>query len=285
MPQTSRRTRESRYPLPPFTKPRVPAAAPPTSNKTVWDKIGVLIQAITALAIVVPLVALYESVHQFNVQQTNSAAEMLNQQRQATLSGYLSDMSALVLQYNLPESKAGAPVRAIAVARTLTAVRNLDGVRKGTLIRYLWEARLIASPHPVVDISSADLTGAVFYRADLDGVALFQLSLNNAQFVKAKLIRADLSGSALFESDLINADLSGANLSASLLIDASLINADLTGADLTGADLTGADLRGARYNSGPEYVRSPHGDLILEGPTRWPRGFDAKAKGAICYNC
>lgn len=221
-----RRPNTSRRPFPSSRGPRVAPVPPTAPTRTAWDKIAILIQAIAAVAIIVPLIALYESVRQFDVQQTNNAAEMLDQQHQLTLSGYLDDMSALVLQYNLPKSKPGAPIRAIAVARTLTAVRNLDGARKGTLIRYLWEAGLIASPNPIVDIHSADLTGAVFYRADLYGVVLFQLSLNNAQFVDAILIGADLSGSALFESDLTDANLSRADLRGSGPIGAYLVDAN-----------------------------------------------------------
>jgi uncharacterized protein YjbI with pentapeptide repeats len=202
----------------------------------------------------------------------------------------------LVLRYVLQRSNPSDPVRAIAVARTLTAVRDLDGDRKGTLIRYLWEAGLIEGPHPIVDIHSADLTGAVFNRADLHGVALFQLLLNNAQFIdNTSLANADLSGSLLYESDMENASLSGANLSDSdpigaNLTGANLTNTVLTGADLTGADLTrailtGANLKDVRYNSKPEYVYDPQQSLVLEEPTQWPQGFNPQAAGATCYTC
>src|ERR1700693_5470102 len=81
--------------------------------KSGWDKATVFIQAGAALAIIVPLIALFVSINQFSEQQKTNAAAMLeqqrinaaaalDQQRQATLSGYLDDMSVLVLQYNLP---------------------------------------------------------------------------------------------------------------------------------------------------------------------------------------
>jgi hypothetical protein len=273
---------------------RVRASAASAAKKTAWDKAAILIQAIATLAIIVPLIALYESIHQFDVQQGANATQILDQQRQATLSGYLDDMSALVLQDKLPSSKPGDPVRAIAEARTLTAVRNLDGHRKGTLIRYLWEARLITRPQPIVDIPTADLTGAVFNDVHLEGVVLSQLGLNNTQFADAQLVDADLSGSVLFESDLMSANLSRADLSNSAPIGAALVDAtltganlkdaELTGANLTGARLAGSNLNGARYNSKPEYV--PYqGKFVLEEPTRWPSGFDPRTAGAICYDC
>src|SRR5207248_192912 len=104
---------------------------------------------------------------QFNVQQqsNNQAAvqqqqltrqqeeaaqqQALNQQRQTTLETYLDRMSDLLLFYHLSISKTGDEVRAMAEARTYTALRNLDGARKGTLIRFLWEAKLINGPQPI----------------------------------------------------------------------------------------------------------------------------------------
>jgi hypothetical protein len=278
----------------------------PLATKSAWDKAAVLIQAVAGLAIIIPLVALFISVHQFNVQQKDNAkealeqqqsnaAETLDQERQATLSEYLDDMSVLVLQYKLPTSMPGAPVRAIAVARTLTAVRDLDGYRKGTLIRYLWEAGLITAPNPIVDITTADLTNAVFDKARLNEVYLFQMILNGAQFVGAVLIDADLRESSLSGAALTDADLSGADLEQSEPLGADLVGAnlshadlryaDLTGANLTGAILSGADLKGATYNTRPEYVYTPQGTLVVKGPTLWPRGFDPQAAGAICNTC
>jgi len=199
----------------------------------------------------------------------------LNLQNLASLNGYIDDMTTLELQYHLSESKRGNPVRAIAAARTSTAMQGANGVLKGSLIRYLWESGLITAPQPIVNLYGINLDGSV---------------LNNAV-----LTDADLSGSALFESNLIGANLHGSDLSRSLLIStgladadltgANLAGADLTGADLAGADLAGADLKGARYNSKPEYVTNPQGQIVIEEPTRWPRGFDPQVAGASCYNC
>jgi hypothetical protein len=267
----------------------------------------VIVQAIGASAIIVSLLGLYLGVHQFNEQQQSTAAQNLDQQRQATLSGYLDDMSALVLQYKLSSPKSGAAVRAIAVARTLTAVRNLDGDRKGTLIRYLWEADLIIGPHPILDLSGADLNEAVFAGAVLNQINLSGLLLNGADLLGAHLDGADLAGSLLIGSHLqqaslecldvkggilrsICADLQGTYLTGADLAGADLIGADLAGADLVGADLSGtrlsgADLNGARYNGKPIHATNAQGDPVIEGPTRWPGGFNPKAAGAECLNC
>ena len=70
--------------------------------------------------------------------------------------------------------------------------------------------------NPVVDLSSADLSGL-----DLGSVNVFT--------------HADLHNSILTDTDMTKTDLGGA----------SLVNADLTGANLRGASLAGAELWGA----------------------------------------
>jgi uncharacterized protein YjbI with pentapeptide repeats len=305
----------------PQTYPRelkVTPAAPPAATKTGWDKAAVLLQAIGTFAIFVSIAALVIGVLQFNEQQRTSAKQLLDQQRQATLNGYFDDMSALVLQSNLTESKSGAPVRAIALARTATAVRNLDGVRKGYLIRYLWEADLITTPLPTLDLSGVNLHGAVFTGANLYQVNLSSLDLSNADFTGAALDASDLSGSDLSGAklngtniicfsqssnsrttnvcanlrdsylagaSLIDADLTGADLTGADLTGADLTGADLTGADLTGVNLTGANLRKVKYNSAMIEAKNAQGEALTEKPTRWPRTFRAKAAGAICVDC
>src|SRR5215831_19480373 len=89
-----------------------------TERKSGWDKAAVIVQAVGALAIFVSLIGLFIGVRQFNEQQATNAAQLMNQQNQATLDKYLDDMSALVLTYHLTNSKPSATIRAVAVART-----------------------------------------------------------------------------------------------------------------------------------------------------------------------
>ncbi len=231
----------------------------------------------TPLTILIAVSGLLWGVYQFNAQQqltrqqeAANQQQVLDQQRQTTLDTYLDRMSDMLLTEHLLASKPDTDVRAIAVARTLTAVRNLDGARKGTLIRFLWAARLINGPQPIISLLSADLRGAIFTNANLIGV-----NLSNARLSGADLSGAELSGADLKGADLSNATLIGAKLNFALpsqvvgplplpanqstkgdkgpargsqganQSEANLIRADLSGADLRGADLSGADLRGA----------------------------------------
>src|SRR6476646_10681621 len=61
----------------------------------------------------------------------------------ATLQGYLNQMSGLMLHEKLLTSKEGSAVRAVARTVTLATLRRLDGERKGEVVRFLAEARLI----------------------------------------------------------------------------------------------------------------------------------------------
>lgn len=292
--------------LRPYAKPRrllvysrkrgtTPAA------KSGWDKAAVLVQAVGAFVIFISLASLFISVRQFNDQQETNAAQLVNQQNQATLDEYLDDMSTLVLQYHLADPNSGAAVRAIAVARTLTAVRDLDGDRKGTLVRFLFEADLINWPQPVLDLFHANLDGTNFTNAGLDQVYLSHLGLTSADFAGSSLLGAYLKGSTLIQSNLQGADLACyshvicTNLSGAYLMRADLISANLSGADLMGACLDGANLSGANlagvklqkamYNTRPILVINGQGMLVTDMPTVWPKGFDPKAAGATPNYC
>jgi hypothetical protein len=272
-----------------------------TEKKSRWDKASVIVQSIGGLAIFISLAGLFVGIHQFNQQQATNAADQLNQQHQATLDKYLDDMSDLVLNHQLATSGPDSVTTAIAIARTATALRNLDGVSRGILIRFLWNAGLITAPNPVLRLYLLDLDYAVFRNARLNQVYLRQLSIVGANFSGAVLSGAELSNSVLIESNLANANLACASrdictdLSGAYLMRADLVGADLGGADLTGADLdganledarlAGANLHGASYNIRPEKVTNEQGQPVTNMPTAWPTGFDPKAAGATCDDC
>src|SRR5215469_18709918 len=128
---------------------KVSGESPPENPRL--GKFSLISQGISALAtpltIIGAIIGLLVSVNQFKTQQMNSAqmqatqvaasaAQELDQQRQATLDTY-------------------------------AAVRNLDGNRKGILVRFLLTAGLISVSKPMISMSDADLSGAKFTNADL----------------------------------------------------------------------------------------------------------------------
>lgn len=130
--------------------------------------------------------------------------------REATLRGYLDRMSDLILNYALQESAEDSPTRAVAHARTLGALRSLNGPRKGILVRFLHESDLIKNGHRVVSLDGADLTGSDLSFANLKGSDLSGANLRDADFAKADLRDANLKSSVVDNDQLAKAkDLLG----------------------------------------------------------------------------
>lgn len=217
-------------------------------EKGVWDWLDLLI---------IPIVLAAGTAYiqwQSGIKQENSTTD---RNRQETLATYLEKMTELLLEHELRSSEPNAEVRVVARARTLTALRELDGERKGQVVLFLAEAGLInqkcESPpnsntqvcKPAIislrgaDLNDANVRGASMGRRRSANVNLKGVNLEGADLEGANLGRVDLAEANLYESDLERANLQ----------DASLTNADLRGADLKRANLRGTQLQGACYNN------------------------------------
>jgi len=157
-----------------------------------------------------------------------------DRQQADALQMYLDRMTELLLEKELLTSEK-KEVRDVARVRTLAVLRGLNGIRKGELVKFLYEAGLIFSDNTAVDLSEADLIKADLIRAKLNGAYLSRAYLINANLALANLSGAVLSGAVLSGADLISANLNGADLS-----EANLHGVTLGGADLSGANLSGA---------------------------------------------
>src|SRR5216684_1572728 len=161
------------------------------SDKTLWNWLQLL--GVLAIPVVLVLGTLWLGTQQSQMseallknqhdtalamsqqQRETEQAIAEDQQRETTLNTYFDRMSALLLDKNLKDPKAGAGLRALARARTLTALRSLDPFRKGILVQFLYEAGLIKNDHTEVDLTGADLS-----HADLSGANLFGADLRHA---------------------------------------------------------------------------------------------------------
>ena len=215
--------------------------------KTLWDWLGLLI--VPAILIGVTFAWSASQTRSDNkredrrIDAERAAAEVARQD--ATLQAYFDEMSGLMLDRKLLTSKEGDAVRAVARTVTLTALRRLDGERKGEVVRFLAEAELLGIENPRVDLDAADLTSA----------NLKDANLSDLDFDGANLAGANLAGAFLDQSVLESANLGGANLARASLWETDLQGANLEGANLAFADLDGvvldfanfadADLRGA----------------------------------------
>jgi hypothetical protein len=162
------------------------------------------------------------------IEQQRAKAEQeiaSDNQREASLQAYINEISELLIHENLGKSDEDAEVRKIARVRTLTVLRRLDGLRKGSVLQFLHDSGLIDKGKRIIDLRGAHLGGDNLDHADLR--------------------RADLRGAFLFEANLIFADLRGADLRGADLDHADLRSASLRDADLAETHLFGAHLAGA----------------------------------------
>jgi uncharacterized protein YjbI with pentapeptide repeats len=196
-----------------------------TPSKTLWDWMQLLLVplAVAGAASWLNWVQSAREAEREDKRANAEAAREARREQDAVMETYLSQIASLLLHEELGQpTSEGKRAKQVARGQTLTALRRIDGGRKGTVIAFLSDSDLIA----VVDLFEADLSGANLALAKLSG---------------ANLTRANLSG-----TDLTRADLTGANLSRADLTGANLTRADLSGAKLTRADLAGADLSGTK---------------------------------------
>jgi len=154
-----------------------------------------------------------------DLQEDREIAEQRTQE--TALQTYLDQIARLMLE-NALSSTPTPEAKDVARVWTLTVVRRIDAERKGIVLQFLHESKLLQRGSPIVNLTYAD-----FSRADLEW--------------------AELGGADLSWTNLAGADLSRANLHGADLRGTDLRRANLAGADLGEADLTEADLGGANY--------------------------------------
>src|SRR6266487_3565845 len=91
-----------------------------------------------------------------------------DQQRETTLKTYLDDMSNLLLNNKLLESKPGDAVRQVARERTLTTLRRLEANRNRIVVQFLQDTHLIGGKNAVINLGDADLSRAKVTQAQLN---------------------------------------------------------------------------------------------------------------------
>jgi uncharacterized protein YjbI with pentapeptide repeats len=215
-------------------------------RKTLWDWLQLLI-----IPSVLAVAALL-----FNAQSTQTQLDITtDNQREAALQTYIDKMSELLLDGKLRMSEADSEIRSVARTRTLSTLRQLDGTRKGQVLQFLHESRLISGANAVIALQEANLEETRLHGADLQGANLEATRLHGAdlhwtnleatRLHGADLQGANLQGVILASADLSRADLSRANLSEANLLLADLSRANLSGANFTRANLEATNLEGA----------------------------------------
>jgi Pentapeptide repeats (8 copies) len=221
-------------------------------GKTLWDWLQLLI---------IPIVLAVGGFLFSQLQKESEQKIAGDNQREAALQAYIDNLSELLLEKRLREPQTEDEVRTIARVRTLTLLPQLDSRRKASVLKFLYESRLILSTGdgPIVDIDGADFSGV-----DLAGTNLVVVDLRGADLTGANLTEAQLKGARLF-----NANLKGANLSRAYLAEVDLSAANLTGTNLTEAFLLNANLRMTKgvTNEQLKKARSLKGAKMPDGST------------------
>jgi uncharacterized protein YjbI with pentapeptide repeats len=226
------------------------------------EKLSPVIEAIGIIAI--PLVIWFATQ---SAQEAKDESEKAARAQEA-VKNYLNQLSTVFLDGNLEKDER---LRTVTRASTLALLNdpNLDGNRKGQVVEYLTELKLVQveeadkrkeEAEPLISLASSNFSGAKlnwakFYRADLreanfigaklEGTILNKANLSRANLSKADLSRAKLNGANLFAAKLRVADLTGAELNGANLTETELNGANLRWAHLIAANLEGADLSGA----------------------------------------
>lgn len=271
-------------------------------EKTWVDVLGVLL---------VPIVLAGVSLVIQRQLEANARADRIAQEEQQQLQGYLDTINDLVLTQginnallpgqgnDLERANRTASLRAVASAKTITTLRELDGVKKKFIVSFLYELGLVNGASELVPLTGADLKnaelggldlfginlqGAILDGANLDDTRLTVARLGNASVKNVTLRRALLVDAKLDGADLTGSDLSDARLNNASLFNTNLSETTLTGTDFQGALLSFADLRLASFDN-TSFIRADLRNADLRGANVASGRFDdAKFAGALFCN-
>ncbi|CAF2923999.1 unnamed protein product [Rotaria sp. Silwood2] len=114
----------------------------------------------------------------------------LDGQRDAKLVAYMNEISHLLLTNNFSLSK--RILTSIVRPKTLAVLRQIDVTRKGYLIQFLRESRMISTTSPpVLSLAGADLNDIDLSEhekpVDMRQVSFFGASLDDASFTRVSL--------------------------------------------------------------------------------------------------
>lgn len=289
-------------------------------EKTLWDWLQL---CVVPLILLLGGILLNWTIRHSEQQRTETQAKTErwiaeDRAREQALLTYIDRMSSMLLESDPKDL--GPRKASLMRTYTLTVLRALDGMRKGAVLQFLYDAGLIFNSEdgPIIDLADADASGAVLHRTFEHqahrgpGVinVVAPLNLSWAYLKDVNFTRADLRNAFLGRADLTDAKLTGANMEGAKLAEANLygallIEADLTGADLrhadlsdtllhaanlSGADLTWANMEGAkmgevdRDNSLMRAAKIGNANIqnaVYNSITQWPPGFDPERAGAV----
>jgi uncharacterized protein YjbI with pentapeptide repeats len=230
-------------------------------EKTFWELLKDIFIPLLSTVISVSL-ALYL----LNKQLYESRNAELDKNRQSSFQNYLDKMTQLLLEKKIDLTKQNDG-SFIAQAMTLNLLNNLDGVRKGQVIQFMHQTKLISFNDKIAstnndknkdNFSVVSLQGANLSDMDLQGKGNGNVDLQKSVFSRSNMRRANLSSDENAGSkdsiDFTEAvfdfvDLSEADLSRTIFRRAGFVQTNMKQANLERANLSGSCLQGANLTA------------------------------------
>jgi hypothetical protein len=229
-------------------------------KKSFWDWLQLLIVPLM-LAFAAFYLSYASETRDKEIAEKRKEQELLiaeERKQQELLKDYFYKMQTLILaEKRLPKSNnkpTGSPSldqnqpklspesQAIAKALTFAVLDELDGKRKGKVISYLADSKLIIEDPTLKSKSEINLEHANLKDIVLQGVVMPFVKINNADMTNARLDNVDLSN-----SDLADSDLSEATLKNVKLIEAKVYRVNFTKTNLTGVNFSNTDLNNSNF--------------------------------------
>lgn len=195
--------------------------------RKLWDWLDLLI---------VPLSLIFLGwIYQSYEKSKADKKEKENQQNEI-LDSYFRTISDLINKSNLLDITKNKESKIIARTRTIIAVENLEGERKGQVLQFLYEANLI-------DDKKINILGANFREVQVSGIVLRKTTIKGVHFCDSDFENTFLDG-----SNFISCNFSNTNFNGSSMENTNLEYSDLSNCKLTNIDLTKVNFEGANLN-------------------------------------
>ena len=221
-----------------------------TFTRTLWDWFELLIFPI-ALALFAYYLNNYQKKmeHKIAEERFNLERELRKDyERENLLRKFFDDINYLLTEKNLMSSPVDSTERSIARNKTLTTVRELDGVRKGKLFEFLFDSKLISIENCIVDLSSADFSNTVLNNYIFEKIVLKHVNFLGSNLNGIFIIDSNISISNFNKSNLENMSFSGSSINRCTFNKSNLSSTYFDGAKITNSYFNNSIMKYATFS-------------------------------------
>jgi len=200
--------------------------------KTLWDWMELVLSPL-----IIALIAFWFNARDNYLKQERN----IDEQRELALQSYLEKVtSEFLTSGDLIEPEKNLFIK----TKTLSTLRVLDGIRKGYLIKFLYESSLIRDRDSNEILYNADLTEIVLNHAQL-----FEINLSNTLLVRSNFEDTFLRATNFSDSDCFRANFKISNLRAANFQNAVLEEADFQSSILDYSNLSNVSLKKGNFKN------------------------------------